>query len=243
LSKSISFIYAPPLQHSFLVDPGTYRFVMVQTQTTGAGTCTLVSDTVVYTIRQALSLEVEPTSPSFPQPKRTGTIELKDIKGGTRFVSETNELYYEVSLYDADNDIVVVDWTEVTMNPQNNFAKIFDYLPTGVYRIRVRDAAGCEKTLDVEIGLDPQIFVPNVFTPNDDSVNDQFEVLNLPLTGKHQLIVSNRWGNEVFTSSDYREGTFWNAAGTSDGIYYYRLKVDGGGTFEGWVEIIRGNKP
>jgi large repetitive protein len=85
--------------------------------------------------------------------------------------------------------------------------------------------------------------VPNIFTPNDDSVNDQFEVLNLPLTGKHQLIISNRWGNEVFTSSDYREGTFWNAAGTSDGIYYYRLKVDGGGTFEGWVEILRGNKP
>jgi gliding motility-associated-like protein len=243
LSKSISFIYAPPLQHSFLVDPGTYRFVMVQTQTTGAGTCTLVSDTVVYTIRQALSLEVGAVSPSFPQPKRTGSIEITDIKGGTRFVSETDEFYYEISLYDADDDIVVEDWTEVTLNPQNNFSKIYEYLPVGVYRIRVRDAAGCEKTQDVEIGVDPQIFVPNIFTPNDDSVNDQFEVLNLPLTGQHQLIISNRWGNEVFTSSDYREGTFWNAAGTSDGIYYYRLKVAGGETIEGWVEILRGNKP
>jgi gliding motility-associated-like protein len=87
------------------------------------------------------------------------------------------------------------------------------------------------------------ITVPNIFTPNDDAVNDQFEVMNLPLTGKHHLIVSNRWGNEVFSSSDYRDGTFWDAAGTSDGIYFYRLKVEGDKTYTGWVEILRGTKP
>ncbi|NJO68893.1 MAG: gliding motility-associated C-terminal domain-containing protein [Bacteroidetes bacterium] len=176
---------------------------MVQNQTTGAGTCTLVSDTVIYTIRQALSLEVEPTLPSFPQPKRTGTIELKDIKGGTRFVSQTNELYYEVSLYDADNDIVVVDWTEVTMNPQNNFNKIFDYLPTGVYRISVRDAAGCEKTLDVEIGLDPQIFVPNVFTPNDDGYNDTWKIPYADEYPEMEVQIFNRWGQLVYHIKGY----------------------------------------
>ena len=85
--------------------------------------------------------------------------------------------------------------------------------------------------------------MPNIFTPNDDAVNDEFEVLNLPAHGKHKLIVSNRWGNEVYSSKDYRKGNFWNAAGTSDGIYFYRLQVEGGQTFTGWVEILRGNKP
>ena len=51
LSRSVTFVYNPPLQHSFLSLPGTYRFVMVQTQTFGASTCTLASDTVVYDVR------------------------------------------------------------------------------------------------------------------------------------------------------------------------------------------------
>ena len=143
----------------------------------------------------------------------------------------------------ADDDIVVEDWTQVKLDPQNKFKKLYEYLPPGVYRIKVRDESGCEKTIDTEITLDPSIYVPNVFTPNDDSVNDTFEVLNLPLTGQHKLIVSNRWGNEVFKSNDYRDGNFWNANETSDGIYFYRLQVDGGDTYTGWVEIIRGNKP
>ena len=97
--------------------------------------------------------------------------------------------------------------------------------------------SGCEKTIDAEITLDPSVYIPNIFTPNDDSVNDEFEIMNLPLTGTHKLIVSNRWGNEVFKSGDYREGTFWNANDAADGIYFYRLQVDGGETYTGWVEV------
>ncbi len=243
LSKSVSFVYNPPLQHSFLANPGTYRFVMIQTQTTGAGTCTLVSDTVVYDVRLGLGIVLGQIKPSFPDPKRTGSIEIENIDGGTRFVSDANELYYEISLSTADDDIVIFDWSEVKLNPQNKFSKVYDYLPPGVYRVKVRDASGCVKTQDVEIPLDSSVFVPNIFTPNDDNVNDTFEVLNLPLTGSHKLIISNRWGNEVFKSNDYRDGNFWNAEEAADGIYYYRLQVDGGETYTGWVEILRGSKP
>jgi gliding motility-associated-like protein len=243
LSNSVSFNYVAPLQHPFLTLPGTYRFVMVQNQTTGAGTCTLVSDTVVYDVRLGLGIVMGAVTPSFPNPKRTGSIMIENIVGGTRFLSAANELYYEVSLHTADDDIMIFDWEEVKLNPQNKFAKLYDYLPPGVYRIKVRDFAGCVKTQDVEITLDTSIFVPNIFTPNDDNVNDEFEVLNLPLTGTHKLIISNRWGNEVFTSKDYREGTFWDAEDAADGIYYYRLQVEGGDTYVGWVEVLRGSKP
>jgi gliding motility-associated-like protein len=243
LSNSVSFNYTAPLQHKFLTEQGTYRFVMIQKQTTGSGTCTLVSDTVVYDVREQVGIALGAVKPSFPDPKRTGSIEIENIFGGTRFVSGANELYYEVSLATADDDIIVFDWAPAKLNPQNKFSVLFDYLPPGVYRIKVRDASGCIKTQDVLISLDPSVYVPNIFTPNNDAVNDEFEVLNLPLDGKHQLIISNRWGNEVFTSKDYREGNFWTAEGASDGVYFYRLKVEGGETYTGWVEVLRGNRP
>ena len=138
-SKSVSFIYTAPLQHKFLMEEGTYRFVMIQKQTTGAGTCTLVSDTVVYEIREPIGIVLGQVKPSFPDPKRTGSIEIENIIGGQRFVSGTNELYYEVSLTTADDDIVVFDWSQLKLNPQNKFSTVFDYLPPGVYRVKVRD--------------------------------------------------------------------------------------------------------
>jgi gliding motility-associated-like protein len=216
---------------------------MIQNQTTGSGICTLVSDTVVYDIRQQVGIVLGQIKPSFPEPKHTGSIEVENILGGTRFVSGTNELYYEISLSTADDDIIVVDWTQLKLSPQNKFSKVFDYLPPGVYRVEIRDASGCVKTQDVEIPLDASVYVPNIFTPNEDAINDAFEVLNLPLDGKHKMIISNRWGNQVFSSSDYREGNFWKGDGASDGIYFYRLQVEGGETYTGWVEILRGNRP
>ena len=122
LSNSVSFIYVAPLQHKFLTEEGTYRFVMIQNQTTGVGTCTLVSDTVVYEIRQQVDIVLGAVKPSFPEPKRTGSIEIENIIGGSRFESSTNELYYEVSLTTADDDIVVFDWAPAKLNPQNKFA-------------------------------------------------------------------------------------------------------------------------
>jgi gliding motility-associated-like protein len=242
-SKSVSFVYAPPLTHAFLAEEGTYRFVMIQKQTTGAGTCTLVSDTVVYDVREHVGIVLGQVKPSFPDPKRTGSIEIENIIGGQRFVSGTNELYYEIALSTADDDIVVFDWAPIKLNAQNKFAMVFDYLAPGIYRIEARDASGCVKTQDVEISLDPSVFVPNIFTPNDDNVNDMFEVLNLPLGGKHKLIISDRWGKQVFKSDDYRTETYWDATGVSDGIYFYRLQVEAGETLTGWVEVLRGNKP
>ena len=136
--------------------------MMIQKQTTGSGACTLVSDTVVYEIREPIGIVLGQVKPSFPDPKRTGSIEIENIIGGQRFVSGTNELYYEISLTTADDDIIVFDWSQLKLNPQNKFSMVFDYLPPGVYRIKVRDATGCIKTQDVDVSLDPSVYVPKV---------------------------------------------------------------------------------
>lgn len=81
------------------------------------------------------------------------------------------------------------------------------------------------------------IYIPNIFTPNGDGANDLFEIKNLPSNAK--LIISNRWGKEVFSASDYQSD--WTGDNVVDGVYYYRLTVNGE-SLTGWLEIMRGKQ-
>jgi gliding motility-associated-like protein len=116
----------------------------------------------------------------------------------------------------------------------------FDNLYAGLYTLTLQDGYGCVKTYDMTIPLDQSIWIPNIFTPNGDGFNDTFMIRNLPLSGT-ELIVSNRWGKEVYASKNYQGD--WGGGNATDGVYFYRLQVEGGKVYTGWVEIMRGQKP
>ncbi|WP_233166000.1 gliding motility-associated C-terminal domain-containing protein [Pedobacter sp. ASV12] len=67
------------------------------------------------------------------------------------------------------------------------------------------------------------LFIPNVFTPNGDGNNDTFEIKGLELFAENELVIVNRWGNEVYRASSYRNN--WSGEGLNEGTYYYLLRV------------------
>ena len=73
----------------------------------------------------------------------------------------------------------------------------------------------------------PFYFLPNVFTPNDDDVNDIFHPFSYKFIDSIELIVFNRWGVEVFRTNDPDinwDGTEKESGEVlSDGIYFYTL--------------------
>jgi len=76
---------------------------------------------------------------------------------------------------------------------------------------------------------EPLVDAPNVFTPNDDNVNELFflEWKNLK---KLRLVIVNRWGNVVFdeTSNDlinFNPG--WDGYRAEEGVYFYRYEAEG----------------
>lgn len=67
--------------------------------------------------------------------------------------------------------------------------------------------------------------IPNIITPNNDQVNDEFIIESSNLKNYH-LVVMNRWGNQMFETNN--STLFWdgklNSDFVADGVYYYVLK-------------------
>lgn len=81
----------------------------------------------------------------------------------------------------------------------------------------------------------PVLIQPNVFTPNNDGVNDELKFGNLPeLSSFH---IYNRWGNLLYEQANYQNN--WHADDVSDGVYFYILKLPDGTTKYGTIHIYR----
>jgi gliding motility-associated-like protein len=63
--------------------------------------------------------------------------------------------------------------------------------------------------------------IPNVITPNGDTANEKFVIKDIHF-GWWSLNIFNRWGEKVYSSSDYRNN--WNGDNLSAGVYFYELQ-------------------
>jgi gliding motility-associated-like protein len=105
----------------------------------------------------------------------------------------------------------------------------------GTYRVRVAGPTGCAAT-DSSVVVEfckPLVFVPDVFTPNGDGVNDTFAPKGQFISG-FELVVYNRWGEVVHAargvSFEAAQASFWNGtvAGQAapTGVYAWKLRVE-----------------
>lgn len=122
-----------------------------------------------------------------------------------------------------------------------------DSLPVGSYSVTVVDANGCSSKLNIEIEATRQLNCLQIhtgFTPNGDGVNELWHIPCLPTFADNQLIILNRWGQQILQIEGYQNEWDGNINGSPlpDGTYYYILKLDGPvdkRVFRGTVTIIR----
>jgi gliding motility-associated-like protein len=112
----------------------------------------------------------------------------------------------------------------------------------GIYMVQVTDElTGCFDFFDLTISeQNCELTIPNVFTPNNDGINDAFEILNLEHY-QAQMVIFNRWGKKVFEHSDYYNN-WWDGRNAPDGTYFYILTYTRGDTrrtAEGVITIVR----
>jgi gliding motility-associated-like protein len=71
------------------------------------------------------------------------------------------------------------------------------------YKVLISNVAGCVDSASVTVSIfstDPEIYVPNAFTPNGDGHNDFFKLVAPGIETLNIFRVYNRWGQVVFDS-------------------------------------------
>jgi len=81
------------------------------------------------------------------------------------------------------------------------------------------------------------VIIPNILTPNNDGRNDYFFIKNLDQHPGTSLKVFNRWGLNVYESSDYKNN--WDGGDATDGIYFYEINVPGNAARTGIVTLLK----
>jgi mucin-2 len=89
------------------------------------------------------------------------------------------------------------------------------------YYATFTNATGCESTprlaVTVDLSFCDELLIPDGFSPNDDTVNDEFVIKNLPLKFPNfKLEIYNRYGNSVYSGNANTPN--WNGTTTEKGI-------------------------
>lgn len=85
------------------------------------------------------------------------------------------------------------------------------------------------------------MFIPSAFTPNNDGLNDLFRAIPSCPINTFTFRIFNRWGQEVFYTTDPRKG--WNGMHGADiadvGTYYYFVEYTS--VAAGKTELLKGD--
>ena len=126
----------------------------------------------------------------------------------------------------------------------------------GSYYVEVTSAQGCPASAPsdtVQIPVPNPIptfaaeYIPELITPNGDNTNDELIIYNLDQFPNNELVILNRYGQEVFKATGYDnltdlfDGTGKNGNPLPDGTYYYLLELNSSdyGPFKGFIVISR----
>ncbi|AEI51412.1 T9SS type B sorting domain-containing protein [Runella slithyformis] len=109
---------------------------------------------------------------------------------------------------------------------------------TTTYHLTVSGTNGCKSTDTITVAIVKGVYIPDVFTPNGDGINDTWELKGLEEFPEVDIQVFDRWGHAIyrFTKSNRQpfDGTL-NGTSLPTGNYAYQIITESGG------HIYRGN--
>jgi len=110
------------------------------------------------------------------------------------------------------------------------------------YTVTVIDENQCRNTDSVTVFVrsDIPVIIPSAFSPNGDGRNDVFRVGNTSFHRLQEFRIFNRWGQEIFSTTDSKKGWDGTFKGVPQetGVYNYIIRVS---YPDGRVEMYKGD--
>ncbi len=112
-------------------------------------------------------------------------------------------------------------------------------------RIRVYDVNGFvseEFYICIKIINDIPVEVINTLSPNGDGINDYLTFENIDNYPDNEVIIFDRYWNEVFHTKAYSSNNYWAAENINTGTYYYVVKLrlnDNEKIIKGYISVIK----
>lgn len=151
-----------------------------------------------------------------------------NLPNDTTLCEKTSITLYATQPFEAE-----YQWTgeSIFFNQNDYQSDSFIVSLPGTYTVEVSNiCSGFVQDITIEVencGCDP--YVPNVFTPNQDGINDEFEVFANCEIQQAELWIFDRWGNNVFHTnaamSDRWNGTF-KGQECANAVYVWQLIYD-----------------
>jgi gliding motility-associated-like protein len=157
-----------------------------------------------------------------------------------------------VNFLDQSKDVNRWNWTFANDGTSRERNPTYTFQDTGIQVIKliVTHPSGCKDTIEQRIDVKPEVryFLPNAFSPNEDSTNEEFVGAGLMEGAQNfQMTIWNRWGERIFESTDPTRG--WNGRKfnqgepSPDGVYVVLVTFTGprGEPFslQGFATLIR----
>lgn len=104
---------------------------------------------------------------------------------------------------------------------------------------------GCTQTDQVTITFDEVLFFPTTFSPNGDDINEKWIIEGIEKYPNCLVRIYNRWGQEVYQSTNYNESKAWDGTSNdkpiAEGVYFYTVDLNEENTslYKGSITVIR----
>jgi len=182
------------------------------------------------------------------------SIMLPDANDDIDTTSENTTITINVMANDfmfGDMDTIYVDNPPANGTVTYNGDGTFNYEPNEGYcspdegdsfTYVICDELGCDTAMVTIYILCDELVIYTGFSPNNDNINETFQILGLEgLPENNNLIIFNRWGNQVFNTRNYQNdwrGT-WNGKDLPDGTYFYVFNDGRDNIYSGYIQLHR----
>ncbi len=208
-----------PITHTFS-EPGSYPVMLYGTNTGGCADSSDITMTVVVHDTVVAGFHSDPNYP----------VELTIPGSAVNFIDDTQ-----------GSSAWMWDFGTGFQSPEQNPTYTFSAPGTYFVTLTVRNEWGCVGTVShgPYIVKVPDLFIPNVFSPNADGINDEFVI---QYTGDQPFTcaVFDRWGVKQWSTTNKTGG--WNGENergpVPDGVFFYTLRI-GDREFNGNITLVR----